>query len=131
MGLLKFFRDWKELNKRIARSFNRVYERVVALEKEKITRQEIEELISKRIAELREQSPRTPRTKIRQKVEKLVNRVELVAEIRALLKRNLTTTEIFKEIVENRKLCKKTCFYKHLRGVREHVIQTPRTKIAS
>lgn len=131
MGILKFFKEWKDLNKKLTRSFNKIYQRVVILEKEKITKQDIEELINKRINELREQTPRTPRTKIRRKAERLVNRVELIAEIKEMIKNGFATTEIYNVIVEQKKMCEKTCFYKHLKGVRKLIARTPRTKIAN
>ncbi|MBA7686078.1 hypothetical protein ES703_94514 [subsurface metagenome] len=40
MGFLNWFREWKNLNKKIARSFNRIYQRIIILEKEKISKEE-------------------------------------------------------------------------------------------
>jgi hypothetical protein len=64
---------------------------------------------------------------IYQKAKKM--RPEAIKQaIRGLLERDLTTTDIYKEIVENKRLCGKTQFYHYLSLVRNEVRSLVRTE---
>ena len=80
-----------------------------------------------RIYELREPTPRTSRTTMRKKADKILNKVEIMQEIASLLKQGLSTEEIHQVIVIQKSLIKKTCFYKYLKLVREqtHELREP------
>ena len=79
--------------------------------------------------EVREATPRSPNepTKYHKKAKQFADKVEIVNEIKALLNKGLSTTEIYDEIVSNKGLCGKTCFYKYLKKVRSLSPRTPRT----
>ncbi len=62
---------------------------------------------------------RTPsRTLIRKKADRLLDKAEIMAEIRSMLEKGHTTTEAYDQIVSIRGLCRKTCFFKYLKEVR-------------
>jgi hypothetical protein len=64
---------------------------------------------------------------IYQKAKKM--RPEAIKQaIRGLLEKDLTTTDIYKEIVENKRLCGKTQFYHYLSLVRNEVRSLVRTE---
>jgi|TARA_R100000501_G_C2588097_1_gene89025 hypothetical protein len=84
-----------------------------------------------KVQEVREVSPRTPRTKKRVKFDKMGDKAEIFEEIKDLLNKDYSTSEIYNQVVEVNQLCKKTCFYKYLKVVRETIIRTTRTKSAN
>jgi len=80
-------------------------------------------------SKVREQSANSPRiiTKYHKKAKKIADKVQLVAEIKKLLNKDISTAEMYNIIVLDKKICGKTCFYKHLKKVRELSMRTPRT----
>ena len=84
-----------------------------------------------RLYELREPTPRTSRTTMRKKADKILNKVEIMQEIASLLQKGLSTEEIHQVIVIQKALIKKTCFYKYLKLVRQNIPRSPRTKMAN
>ena len=132
-GLLTKKQFEKEI-KKISKSFERVNNKII--EKEMI-----ELLIDNKIlknnavipripqtsAQTPQTSPRTPQTKLRKKANKILNKAEIMAEMRDMIKLGRSTMEIYDIIVEEKQLCKKTCFYNYIKQVRELISQTPQT----
>ena len=54
-------------------------------------------------------------------LKKKLSKLTIIAEINELVKRGLVTTKIYEIIVQDRAICKKTCFYKYLKLVRAEV----------
>ena len=87
-----------------------------------ISKQEVELLIEEKLLKVhgvREPSTRTSRTPMRKKVEKMLTKAEIIQEIKNLIDKDYSTTEARYRIVSVLKLCKRTCFYKYLKLVRE------------
>ena len=105
------------------------------LKKDIVSKKEIELMIKEAVldlktnqfAKLREVNPHTPRTKRRTKVNKLLDKAEILSEMSNLLKKGLSSGEVFNIIVDDKQLIKKTCFFKYLKAIRENSTQTPRT----
>ena len=120
----------KEFSK-IAQSFLKRDLKIQELREDLVPRKEIELMIEnaalKAKPQLREHARTTPRTNKRKKADRLLDKAEICSEIGSLLQKGLSTTEIQHDIVEKRALCKKTCFYKYLRLVREATPRTTRT----
>ena len=91
----------------------------------------IREAFDRERLKVREPTPRTPQTKIRKKVNVLLNKAEIMQEIRDMEQKGLSTTEMYQEMVNIKKLCKKSCFFKYLKIVRVKGLQTPRTTQAN
>jgi len=122
---------WKSESSKIKDSIEGIREGVVS-------KKEIELMIREAILQVREVSPRNPRTKtrtkLRKKADKFLDKAEILNEMRLLLDNQHTTTEIFDIIVREKELIKKTCFFKYLKEinnspheVREQIKTTPRT----
>lgn len=144
MGELKlwFIFKLKSEFKKIKDSFKSQDFKIKELENKIVPEKEIKLLIENAIlkagkiekVELREPIPRTtrtPQTKIRKKGEKLLDKVEIMAEIGSMLKQGLSTTEMYDIIVNEKEMCKKTCFYNYLKNVREPTPRTTRTPITN
>ena len=82
-------------------------------------------------SELREPIRTTPRTDKRKKADKILDKAEIMSEIGSMLQKGLSTQEAYIQIVEIKSLCKKTCFFKYLKIVREQIAQTPRSDIVN
>jgi len=121
-------KDLKKEQKKIKAAFKE-------LRGEVVSKKEIELMIREGILVVRELTPRTPRTTprttARKKADKLLDKVEIMREIASMEELGTGTNDIFKEIVTIRGLCRKTCFYKYLKLVRERVARTPRTKVTN
>ena len=134
--------------KKISNSFNKFRKEISELTTLSQSNQEsIKELISKKEVDLmireailrvqstpfREPIRTTPRTPMRKKADKILNKVEIMREIASLLQKGLSTEDIHNNIVNVKMLCKKTCFYKYLKEVREQSAelreQQPRTNL--
>ncbi len=87
----------------------------------------IREAFDRERLKVRESTPQTPRTQMRKKADKLLNKAEIMAEIGSMLQKGLSTTEIHNNIVDIKGLCKKTCFYKYLKKVRVKFARTTQT----
>ena len=110
---------------------------------EMVSKREVELMIGERMLELHTETTQTPRTSPqttsqttpqtykRRKADILFNKVEIMQEIASLEELGQSTTEMYDTIVHVKQLCKKSCFFKYLKMVREQMIQTPRTKIAN
>ena len=101
------------------------------LKKEIVSKEEIILLIENAILKqgvVRELTPQTPRTNLRKKADKLLDKVEIMREMASMLELGHTTTEMYKEIVDVKGLCRKTCFYNYLKLVHKKSSQTPRTR---
>ncbi len=72
-------------------------------------------------------TPRTTRTPLRMKADRLLDKAELMNEINSMIVKGLSTTEMYNLIVDEKQLIKKTCFFKYLKLVRERSSQTTRT----
>lgn len=96
-----------------------------------VSRKEIELMIREAILNIKESTPRTktrtPRTSLRKKAEKILNKVEIMQEIKSLINKGLSTNEVYNIIVLEKQLIKKTCFFKYIKIVREQTPRTPRT----
>ena len=129
-----WFPTKKEVKKefiKIKNSFKKRDSKILALEKNLNDLKKEIELIYK----LREPTPRTlertPQTAIRRKANKILNKVEIMQEINSLLKKGLSTTEIYEIIVNQKALIKKTCFFKYIKVVREQSARTLRTTLTN
>jgi len=60
----------------------------------------------------------TPRTNLRRKAERLLDKAEVMKEIKSLSERGFNTSALCEEIVDIKQLCGKTCFYKYLKEYR-------------
>ena len=87
----------------------------------------IREAFDRERLKVRETTPQTPRTIKRKKADRLLDKAEIMAEIGSMLQKGLSTEEIYDNIVNVKGYCKKTCFYKYLKKVREQIARTPRT----
>lgn len=125
--------------KKIAESFKRkddilleLKEEIKDIKNQILSKKEIELMIRESLLDFREHIPRTPRTSpMRKKANKILDKVEVMQEIASHLQNGLSTTEMYKLIVKEKKLCKKTCFYNYLNKVRKNFPRTPRTKFAN
>ena len=132
--------------KKISNSFNKFKKDISELTTlTKNNQSQIKELISKKEVDLmireailkvqstpfREPISHTPRTPMRKKADKILNKVEIMREIASLLQKGLSTEDIHNIIVNEKMLIKKTCFYKYLKIVREQSARTPRTDITN
>ncbi len=79
----------------------------------------IREAFDRERLKVREVSPRTPQTKMRKKVNTLLNKAEIMQEIRVMEQKGISTEDIYNNIVNIKQLCKKTCFYKYLKIIRK------------
>jgi len=133
-----FFPTKKEVKKefeKIKGSFKKRDSKIDDLKKEIVSKKEIELMIKEAVLDLkasqlnklREVNPRTPRTKRRTKVNKLLDRAEIMSEMLNLSKKGYSTGEIYNIIVEEKQLIKKTCFFKYMKLIRENSARTPRT----
>lgn len=124
----------KEL-KKIKDSFKKRDDDIKELKEEIVSKDMIKLMIENEILKVRAHTPRTPRTPMRKKADKILNKAEIMHEIGSLLQKGLSTEEVHHQIVKVRGLCKKTCFYKYLKlvrkKVREPTIRTPRTNSAN
>ena len=117
--------------KQAEKEFCKIAQGFKDLKKDIVARSEIELLIENAILKnnkVRELNPRTSRTTMRKKADKLLDKVEIMREIASMEKQGHSTQEMFNIIVEEKQLIKKTCFYKYLKKVREQIANTPRTK---
>ena len=112
-----------EQDNRIIEAFNKVKKDIEQIDKQIVSKKEIELMIRESLLEVRPRtSPRTsPRTYIRKRADKLLDQVEVCSEIRSLLQRGLSTVEMYNIIVLEKTLVKKTCFYKYLKVARERL----------
>ncbi|KKK55639.1 hypothetical protein LCGC14_3072530 [marine sediment metagenome] len=109
------------------------------LREQVVSKKEIELMIREGILEVREPTPQTsrtttrtsPQTNKRKKANKLLDKMEIMAEIASMEETGTATSDIFNEIVTMRGLCRKTCFYKYLKIVRGQAARTPRTKVTN
>lgn len=116
--------------KEVKKEFKKISNSFKELKKELVSKKEIELMIRETTLkhyELRELSPRTTQTKYHRKAKIIADKVHLVNEIKRLLNMNMTTREIYDLIVIDNNLCKKTCFFKYLKIVREQSLRTSRT----
>jgi len=119
----------KELEK-IAEAFRKRDEDLKEVKKEIVSKKEIELMIKEAVLEIkadmfkvREKGSRTPRTVMRKKAEKILDKAEILSEMANLSKKGHSTTEMFNLIVNEKQLCKKTCFYKYMKKVREQIAE--------
>ncbi len=142
MGLLKLFKDWKELERKLRRSFTKrdkiLQENkidVIQLKEKIVSKLDIRLMIIDEVrAEIKRESrtPRTiARTSQRKRVDKKLDKIEIMQEIGSMLQKGLSTTEIYNVLVIQKAIIKKTCFYKYLKEVRKHIARTPRTNSAN
>ena len=116
------------MQKKIAKAFKKRDNDIKEVEEKIVSKKEIELMIKEAVIsireaklELREHTPRTSRTKVRKKADKLLDKAEIMQEIGSMSEKGLSTTEMFESIVNVRELCKKTCFYKYLKIVSEQI----------
>ncbi len=118
--------------KQAEKEFCKIAQGFKDLKKEIVMRREIELMIENVILKNKNEIPqinsRTPRTQRRKKADKLLDKAELLSEMANLSKNGHSTQEMFNIIVEQKQLCKKTCFYKYLKKVHEEFARTPQTK---
>ncbi len=100
--------------------------------KEFISKKEIdlmirEALIKEAILGSSQTIPQTPRTQMRKKADKMLNRAEILSEMANLSNKGYSTQEMFNIIVNQKQIIKKTCFYKYLKKIREQFARTPQT----
>ncbi|MBA7617558.1 hypothetical protein ES703_24873 [subsurface metagenome] len=96
-----------------------------------VPKAEIKLMIENEILNVQGHTPQTPRTPMRKKADKLLNKAEIMHEIGSMLLKGLSTTEACNQLVNIKQLCRKSCFFKYLKIVREKGLQTPRTKITN
>ena len=82
---------------------------------------------------VREQPIEIPRTntKHHKKAIKFADKVVLVSEIKAGINKGLSKVELYNLIVTRKGICKKTCFYKHYKIVRDMCSRTSANDIIS
>ena len=132
-NLRKEFKKLNEENIIIKRDL-RVNENLInnlLLRDDPISEREVRVLIKERMLNVREPIKIIPRTKIRKKADKILNKAEIMSEIASMLQKGLSTVEMYNIVVLEKSLIKKTCFYKYLKEVREQLARTPRTEIAN
>ena len=97
----------------------------------KLSNSELKGMIS--MLKLREHSPNTPQTtsKYHKKAKKIADKVLIRAEIKKLIDKDLSTNDMYEVVVNEKGLCRKTCFYKHLKHIRDLTAQTPRLEKAN
>ena len=119
------------LRKQINKELKKISQSFKDIKKDMITKDKIDlmirEAFDRERLKFREVSLQTPRTSKRKKADKLLDKAEIMSEISSMLKNGLSTTEIHHQIVEFKGYCKKTCFYKYMKAVREQFARTPRT----
>ncbi len=123
-GLITRKQAEKEFNK-ISQGFKDIKKDIVSKDKIDLM---IREAFDRERIKLHEQTPRTPQTKRRTKVNKILDRAEIMQEIASLEQKGLTTGEIYNIIVDEKQLIKKTCFFKYMKIIRENSARTPRTE---
>ena len=122
-GLLK--------RKEAKEEFDKISKAFKDMKKDMISKKEIELMIKEAILDvketslyepiIREPTPRTSRTKLRKKADKILDKAEICSEMANLLKEGYSSKEVFDIIVNQKQLIKHTCFYKYMKIVREQV----------
>ncbi len=124
-------KEAKKEFKKIADSFKKISDEIKGSRQEVLSKKEVDLMIREAVLKVHEIAPRTPQSKIRKKANIILNKAEIMHEIGSMLQKDLSTTEIHDIIVNQKNLCKKTCFYNYLKKVRELSLRTPRTKITN
>ena len=131
MWLFSSKKQKKKETKKISNSFkkrdtrlSKVEDELKGLKNEFVTRKEFELLMNLIKSGVHEPTSRSPQTTIRRKANKLLDKAEIMHEIASMSQKGLSTQEIQHNIIDVQGLCKKTCFFKYLKIVRE---QSPRT----
>lgn len=101
--------------------FNKISNSFKEIKKNLVPRKEIELLIENAILKIKETPQTIPRTKLRKKVSVLLDKAEIMQEIKDMEQKGISTNDMFNIIVNQKKLIKKTCFYKYLKIIREQV----------
>ena len=121
--------------KQAEKEFNKISQGFKDIKKDMISKDKIDlmirEAFDRERIKIHEQIPRTPQTQRRTKVNKLLDRAEIMQEMASLEQKGLTTGEIYSIIVDEKQLIKKTCFFKYMKIVRENSARTPRTNLNS
>ena len=111
------------LRKQINKELKKISQSFKDIKKDMITKDKIDlmirEAFDRERLKVREVSPRTPQTKMRKKVNTLLNKAEIMQEIRVMEQKGISTEDIYNNIVNIKQLCKKTCFYKYLKIIRK------------
>ncbi len=119
-GILTKKQAEKEFCK-IAQSFKDIKEYVVS-------KSEIDLMIENKILKLREVIPQTPQTPLRKRANKILDKAEIMQEINSMLQQGLSTSEAQHQIIDIKGMCRKSCFFKYLKIVRNKSLQTMRTE---
>jgi hypothetical protein len=130
MGVLKWFKDWKELNKRIARSFRK---RDESIEKNKLDIAQIKGALAVLMAKSQSQisnsikkSQSKIETKLIQKLRRTKKRA-ICEEIRKLVNAH-SIIEIKNIIVDEKGLCSKASFYRYVSSLKSQKLIGTETK---
>lgn len=132
--LKKIKEYFRKRNVETAREIQQTQQDIKDLKEIVISKKEADLMIREAVLKLRgdlrgrpQTAIQTPRTAKRKKADKILNKAEIMAEIGAVLKLGLSTEEMYQEVVNIKQLCRKTCFYKYLKVIREQTPQTTRT----
>ncbi len=87
----------------------------------------------KGMIKVREQVANSPQTtsNYHKKAKKIADKVQILAEMKKLINKDFSTQEMYNSVVLDKGLCRKTCFYKYLKIIREQELRTSQTKKAN
>lgn len=128
MGFLKFFKDWKILNKKISDSFEK---RDQLIQENKVDVAQLKGAISILLKSQSQKSLKQSQTNFETRLIKKIRRSKkslVMAEINKLTS-NHTTTEIFNIIVNEKGLCSKASFYRYIHGLKSQKLIETETKL--
>ncbi len=131
---------WFFLSKReVRKGFRKVSKSIEELKKDIVSKDTIKLLIENAILKERSENSMnstpshhalpevSPQTPLRKKAERMIDKAEIMQEVRVMELEGLSTSYMLNEITQIKKLCKKSCFFKYLREVRKHIARTPQT----
>jgi len=127
MGFLKYFSDWKKLQSKLSRSFNK-FKKELDL---KISKEDVREIIKEELREeLRgattQSTTRSDLGSMQKRVLKKLDSLKLMKAIQGYVDDGYSTCQIRDEIL-NRFDIGTTCFYKYLKKVKQEIFPKIRT----
>jgi len=125
-GLLSKKRFREEMMK-IANSFKSRDKEISELRANIVSKDTIKLMIENEILKVHKPVQTSARTAKRKKADRILDKAEIMHEIASMLQKGLSTNEAYNQIVNVKKLCGRTCFFKYLKIVREQTPRTPRT----
>ncbi len=127
---------WFASKKKVKKSLKKIGNQIKHLQTNSINEKKVDQLIQAAIKEVQFVPNITPNPEPNKDFESIIvqkakkRRPELIKRaIRELIERDLSTTNIFNIIVEEKRLCGKTQFYHYLSLVRAELRTTIRPKV--